>query len=135
MSNVVPFPKPAKRVRLARRPWKRLRDRVCATGRCVGCTLYRGPEWLDAHHVYGRDLGGDDVVENLVPLCRTCHDDLHDHAPGWELIAARIRRVVADSHAMLLYLVRKLGTVDAARVFLDRYYPERPTREGGNDAA
>jgi hypothetical protein len=28
----------------------------------------------DLHHVVPRDRGGPDVAENIVPLCRPCHD-------------------------------------------------------------
>lgn len=141
-AEVIPFPKPEKRKRLGRTPWKRLRDRVCSTGVCVGCgrrgrptPAFEGdPNALDAHHVYGRDLGGDDVLENLVALHHGCHLTYEDRATGWEPIAAGIRRRVVDSHVHVLYLVRKLGSSDAARSFIDRYYPERPTR-GDSDAA
>ena len=140
-AQVIPFPKPEKRKRLGRAAWKRIRDRCCSTGVCVGCGRRGRETWregdplaLDAHHVYGRDLGGDDVLENLVALHHGCHMTYEDRATGWEPIAAGIRRRVADSHGHVLYLVKKLGSADAARAFLDRYYPERPTR-GEPDAA
>lgn len=142
-ADVIPFPKPEKRRRVGRSTWKKLRDRACSAGTCVGCgrrgrekPAFPGdPLALDAHHVYDRSLGGDDVLENLVALHHGCHMILEDHATGWEAIAAGIRRRVADSHGHVLYLVKKLGSADAAREFLDRHYPERPTREGGNSAA
>lgn len=142
-AEVIPFPKPEKRKRLGRVSWKKLRDRATSTGVCVGCgrrgrqtPAFDGdPLALDAHHVYGRDLGGDDVLENLVALHHECHLIYEDRATGWEPVAAGVRRHVADRHGHALYLVNKLGSSDAARAFLDRYYPERPTREGDDDAA
>jgi 5-methylcytosine-specific restriction endonuclease McrA len=38
---------------------------------CMACGR-RGP--LDLHHVVKRSQGGQDTVENIVPLCRRCHD-------------------------------------------------------------
>lgn len=151
MTNVVPFPKPEKARRLPKHAWKKLRDRVCADGGCVGCERYFGPASarLSAHHVLERSLGGDDVFENLVPLCGDgtigCHGAITSGNPSLGLdgvmrdpdaVRARVRRHVADRHGHLLYLIRKRGSSDAARAFLDRYYPERPTRdEGGHDHA
>ena len=74
-----PFPKEAQLARGERRyrrkvaspkQWqqiiaaKRGPCRVCdATSRIV-----------DYHHLIPRSLGGDDVPDNIVPLCRYCHD-------------------------------------------------------------
>ncbi len=36
------------------------------------------PEAVDIHHIYPRGMGGNpdkDVIENLMALCRDCHDD------------------------------------------------------------
>ena len=30
------------------------------------------------HHVVHRRLGGDDASENLITLCPSCHQDVHD---------------------------------------------------------
>lgn len=32
----------------------------------------------DVHHLKFRSLGGDDKIENLMGLCRTCHDKAHN---------------------------------------------------------
>jgi hypothetical protein len=41
---------------------------------CELCELRPG---TDPHHVQYRSHGGDDTPENLLWLCRACHDDLH----------------------------------------------------------
>lgn len=41
---------------------------------CISCPTYRG---IQAHHVVSRSQGGDDVLENLVPLCLSCHAAYH----------------------------------------------------------
>lgn len=40
---------------------------------CVICA--RQP--VDAHHVKSKKSGGDDIVHNLMPLCRNHHQELH----------------------------------------------------------
>lgn len=39
-----------------------------------------GNSWLpQLHHLVSRSLGGDDVPDNLVPLCSDCHGLVEDH--------------------------------------------------------
>ena len=47
---------------------------------CVACELcgtVAMPRMLDVHHVVYRSAGGGDNIENLVGLCRDCHDAAH----------------------------------------------------------
>lgn len=42
-----------------------------------------GRRAVDVHHIHARGMGGDptgnkDVIENLMGLCRTCHDEYGD---------------------------------------------------------
>lgn len=60
-------PKPAKRIRVTPREWNRLHDEKGGPCRLCGDRKY------ELHHLVGRDLGGDDVANNLVPLCRDHH--------------------------------------------------------------
>ena len=32
---------------------------------------------VDIHHIVKRSQGGSDEVDNLIPLCRSCHDKAH----------------------------------------------------------
>ena len=41
------------------------------------CDICERRPGTDPHHVQYRSQGGADVPENLLWLCRTCHDDLH----------------------------------------------------------
>ncbi len=38
---------------------------------------YCGAESVDTHHINGRGKGKD-VIENLIALCRKCHDSAHN---------------------------------------------------------
>jgi 5-methylcytosine-specific restriction endonuclease McrA len=41
---------------------------------CQVCELRPG---VDAHHVTYRSRGGHDIPENLLFVCRPCHEDIH----------------------------------------------------------
>ena len=44
---------------------------------CQYCKNKRKDSNLDVHHIVFRSNGGSDEPENLITLCRTCHDALH----------------------------------------------------------
>lgn len=44
---------------------------------CIGCG--RGPS--DCAHIKSKGSGGDNMHENVVPLCRRCH--VRQHTIGW----------------------------------------------------
>lgn len=52
---------------------------LAAEYRCAvelpGCLVWA----TDTHHRRRRSQGGGNEVENLVPACRACHQNLHDH--------------------------------------------------------
>jgi 5-methylcytosine-specific restriction endonuclease McrA len=54
--------------------WEELR--AAKLGVCRICSDGYLPE---LHHVLARSLGGDDVAENLVSLCRRCHMEVEAH--------------------------------------------------------
>jgi 5-methylcytosine-specific restriction endonuclease McrA len=41
---------------------------------CRCCHTMNG---LDPHHVVYKSFGGSDTLDNLLTLCRKCHDDIH----------------------------------------------------------
>ena len=53
--------------------WDALKAHVFkrAGWRCAYCKRRRS---LDPNHLVKRSRGGTDTVENIVPLCRSCHD-------------------------------------------------------------
>lgn len=135
MTDVRPDPKPRPRIRATSTQWRALRVRKLLGRPCRLCPAAA----TNLHHVVPRSQGGDDVEANLVEVCGSgttgCHGatetgercvDADGTAHDPDVVNARIRRFVAESHGHCLYLVKKLGGPDQARSFLDRYYPERP---------
>lgn len=98
---------------------------------CAAC----GRPACNTHHVLGKGQGGDDVEENLVPLCGSgsarCHGALHGtpyvDEDGRRWTAQDVRRGIG-AHVrgrrpdVRVYLTGKLGA-DRARDHLDRLYP------------
>jgi hypothetical protein len=117
-SGASPDPKPAKRVVASADVWALMRP-VILREPCYGC-LGLSPLRRGVHHLVPKSLGGDDVIENLIPLCGTgttgCHGIYEDRAPGWRMIAGMIRKAL--SVEKVGYVVGKKG-----EDFLDRYYP------------
>ena len=44
--------------------------------RCKGRCEYCGKKAIDPHHIIYRSQGGSNEEENLIALCRKCHDDI-----------------------------------------------------------
>ena len=93
------------------KPERRIRDsaaierKVKAEPLCRACRLERA---VDGHHVLLRSQGGDDVEDNIVPLCRACHRDYHEARIGL--------RITLDER---LYVLTKLGQ-QPGLVYLER---------------
>lgn len=49
---------------------------------CPGCDTPFAPSRLTKHHIRPRNQGGPTVLENLVLICRPCHDDIHREPRG-----------------------------------------------------
>ncbi len=102
--------KPLKRYRATIGEWERFREWFCLE-RCWVC----GAPWQELHHIYPRGQGGDDVVENLAPVCRDCHGRIEAREP---IARSQLRHALMPSH--IAYLEGKLG--DTAEGWLERNY-------------
>lgn len=90
------------------------RLKLLAEGHCRICD----ESWrLERHHLVPRSLGGDDIDDNIVPLCPGCHG-LFERGLTRRAIGHAIRMTL--STAELQYVLVKKGSG-----FLDRYYPPR----------
>lgn len=86
---------------------------------CVVC----GRIDISIHHILPRSLGGDDVWENLVPLCGSgthgCHGAVEAQSDA--VCRALGLYVVRDRPDTMRYLSEKLKTPEAAADFIRRY--------------
>jgi hypothetical protein len=136
MPDVTPDPKPTPRIIDPNAGAAKLRrEGHCrACGRRAGrhARLSRGRPVKNAyeyvkltrHHLVPRSMRGDDLDENLVPLCGDgtmgCHGILETHPSGWEYTAMRLRLRLHEDE--ISYIVQK-----ESQAFLDRYYPRVDT--------
>jgi 5-methylcytosine-specific restriction endonuclease McrA len=110
MPEVTPDPKPVSR----HRDQKAGKSKMKAERKCRACR-----RWVyvpHRHHIVSKGQGGDDVPENLIPICAQCHDDLHHH-PG--ILGRRARAKIRSNlrEEELAYVEQKVGLA-----WLDRFY-------------
>jgi len=99
---------PLKRSRIKRKRAKNpmpegLRDAVIASdgGKCRKCGISND---LHVHHILYRSQGGKHLAENLITLCRECHDVVHSNKGKWQpacLILMVRRQEHGDKHSPL----------------------------------
>jgi HNH endonuclease len=106
---MTPDPKPRKRVKATREEWQVLRWHKLMQG-CRICGIRDRAEF---HHLVGRDLGGDDVSDNLVPLCPIHHKQVEER----QMVACSVLRDRLRGEE-IAYVVGRKG-----EDFLSRYYP------------
>lgn len=71
--------------------------------RCVMCNASGYVTGLDIHHADPKGMGGSKILdhpENLVSLCRTCHDTAHRDIPRWR---PRLQAIAARSMPRFTY--------------------------------
>jgi len=102
------------------------KEMILAARNCFGCNktvteLRTSGLVLTRFHLVGKDLGGDDVEDNIVPVCGSgttgCHGVWENREKGWETVAANVRANMSPRN--LAYILRKKN----AR-FLDRYFSD-----------
>jgi 5-methylcytosine-specific restriction endonuclease McrA len=70
---------------------------------CQKCLGKKKDNKLHVHHIIFRSNGGTNSPDNLITLCKTCHDNLHLHSN-------------AEQESLKLQKKRKTGTSDAVQV-------------------
>lgn len=107
-------PRPPKRIKATRDQW--IDIEVAKRDRCRICETTFGTSF---HHIVPKSLGGDDLKDNIVPLCgdgvRGCHGLVEARDP--EACATLGDRLSAAERA---YVLGKKGPA-----FLARYYGRR----------
>jgi hypothetical protein len=113
LPDAKPDPKPVRRRRATAAEWKRLRRRKL--GPCRVCKKW-GPS-ISLHHLVGRDLGGDDVGANLVPLCGSGTTLDHGKVEHFDREACQTLRASLTTEEVAYVVGRK------SAYWLDRRYP------------
>lgn len=104
-------PRPVKRHKASPAEWRSIREALLPTD-CRVCHTQRASH---LHHVASRAQGGDDIRENLLPVCASCHDLIHGRS-DWAL--SQVRDRITENPSMLDYLIRQKGWD-----WLNRSYP------------
>lgn len=120
---------------LASTEWRKLRQLLFrARGRkCAVCHTSNG--FIDAHHLLYRDPIESGKVEDLMVLCRACHDIVHDKMPQFHADIPAGRRFQQSR----LFLRKELGLVPETGLFQKRNNPtpaidpNRETKKQGKD--
>lgn len=79
---------------------------------CRLCSATEPFEPLELHHLVPRSAGGDDVADNLVALCRQCHDCVTRRVPA---DLADLAEGLSDGE--YAYCIEKLGEGAMERLF------------------
>lgn len=98
--------------------YRAMMDHYARGGKCIACRYDRAE---DPHHILFKSARGDDVAENIAPLCAFCHRMFH-YGPTDEQreAAASIGKGLPDES--VLYVLRKMGEVAGADYLLRRYH-------------
>ena len=83
--NSEPYPKSKQLARGERRHWRKIASpkqwQAIIEAKRGPCRVCRDERFIQYHHLIPRDMGGEDVADNIVPVCAECH---------WNLTAKRI---------------------------------------------
>lgn len=115
----VPQRKKYRRVVASAKKWAALREE--RLGPCVLCAVTDDVQDTpsELHHCVPRDRFGDDVSENLIPLCRVHHNAVEQGYNGaLNVLATVIQR---DEPAVYAYMVDKLGEDGFLRLMKVRF--------------
>ena len=108
-----PSPGPRKRYRrkvASRKQWAAICAEKLDGQQCRICgAAYR---WSELHHLVARAQGGDDVAENMVPLCRGCHDGITRRSAP---LLKKLSESLNDEE--YAYVIGKLGEQGPGRLF------------------
>lgn len=126
---MVAYPKPRKRtVDHRASAAKRKHDPWCRPCRRLGLFVHA----TNCHHLLGKAQSGDDVLDNLIPVCghgsAGCHGALHGnpyvHPVGGRREARDVRRDIGLTlrYPEVMYLVDRLGEAAALEHLRDRYH-------------
>lgn len=98
--------------------WAAIRAEKIERAPCRVCGIvFVNVPGMDAHHLIPRDQFGDDVADNIVPLCRDCHTSIERLHPK----AAIVALLASLSDAEYAYAVDRAGEDFAERIYRMEY--------------
>lgn len=123
MTDAKPYPKRSQLHRPARRPKRIVATKaqwaVIAAAKLGPCRVcchpgHNGSRFgkIQLHHLVCRSQLGDDVEENIVPLCLECHEYVTNRSP---LELRELRESLTDEE--VAYCIGKLGEGAIERLF------------------
>lgn len=96
-----------RRIVASRKTWEKLRDE--RLGPCLIC-MHVGIKQVgesELHHVVPRDRFGDDVAENLIPICHVHHEQIEGRRTFSSIMLAEA--IQQSEPAVYAYAIDKLG--------------------------
>jgi 5-methylcytosine-specific restriction endonuclease McrA len=105
-------PRRYRRVVAGPKQWAALRAEKLQGQLCRVCCAPPNIHAGQLHHLISRAQGGDDVADNLVPLCRACHEAVTTRDSG---ALRRLASSLTDSEYAAI--IGKLGEGGMARLF------------------
>jgi 5-methylcytosine-specific restriction endonuclease McrA len=119
-ANAKPYPKEKQLARGERRYRRKVASpkqwAAIAAAKQGPCRVCVSPGVCQLHHLVSREDHGDDVAENIVPLCGDCHDALTRRAPT---IARLLLTRLSD--AEYAYMIERGGEDYPERAYGVRY--------------
>ncbi len=111
-----PWPKTQQLARGERRHWRRIASpkqwQAIIQAKGGPCRVCGQRQEIEFHHLIARSHGGEDVADNIVPLCRGCHAQITLKASGDVLSLVRGLR-----DAEYAYAVEKAGEAVWERLY------------------
>lgn len=112
------IPKPERRVRDTEALKDAYARKLVVERECRSCGSV---DELELHHLVYRSQGGDDHIDNLIPLCSTCHGLTHRGSPAGRGNVAQAIRASLSLRETAYCISRKSLT------WLDSRYPKIET--------
>jgi hypothetical protein len=110
--------KPYRRRVASAKQWAAILEEKLGPCRVCGAAAWNGGDFpkVQMHHVVSRGHFGDDVAENIVPLCLECHDEVTRRMPATCLLL-----VASLEDAEYAYMIQRGGEGYVERAYGVRY--------------
>lgn len=96
--------------------WSKVKEEVLVKSKryCCFCLSYEGRD-IEVHHIVPKAKGGEDAVDNVIPLCFKCHSEIGsynpDHPKGNKYSANELKQIRDENYEKIEHLPRNPDTV------------------------